>query len=478
MVKIKPVRLPVSKNKRKSQGKKNTGTPRTGNKTMLKRRFKGGAAKSAGSNANGSDARLKIISRNRSKVVDARDKLVSLAKGSDARQKLVKIRNLKEGKLDVKTTKGGAITITKTTKGQVLLTTKKKTVTTSPKKSPNGLAQTRNLPSSNKNVLRNVGRGGVVSLTTRPKQESTFKNIGRGRSNALPRNNIVQPRSGSTVGGRPVLMARDRGVRDDQQLSPRKLTRTIKGELSDAAKLDMELLNTRVNPRTFRQDIERERERRQREHFREREKSPIELSSLSRSFRSGGARRISPDVFDERRIPRAQRSRSPMDTEYYEDRDNFIRRSSTSKALPFSQYDDPRRELEREDAYRRLARRNQEGPRQSLSSSERPIARTLGDRMESGASGVSPLQGAKVVVSNLQNTVSQEDILELFGDIGALKRAKVSTPGTAEVTFVNRSDALKAVEIYHNRQLDGKAMRCQLVGDGGYVKSAIVRRPR
>ena len=247
--------------------------------------------------------------------------------------------------LDVKTTKGGAITITKTTKGQVLLTTKKKTVTTSPKKSPNGLAQTRNLPSSNKNVLRNVGRGGVVSLTTRPKQESTFKNIGRGRSNALPRNNIVQPRSGSTVGGRPVLMARDRGVRDDQQLSPRKLTRTIKGELSDAAKLDMELLNTRVNPvsmkiinsnvmcitgisnsiftacflsnyllrylqRTFRQDIERERERRQREHFREREKSPIELSSLSRSFRSGGARRISPDVFDERRIPRAVKNKT------------------------------------------------------------------------------------------------------------------------------------------------------------------------
>merc|ERR1712080_154448 len=30
---------------------------------------------------------------------------------------------------------------------------------------------------------------------------------------------------------------------------------------------------------------------------------------------------------------------------------------------------------------------------------------------------------------------------------------------------------LKAVEIYHNRQLDGKAMRCQLVGDGGGLSS-------
>ena len=99
--------------------------------------------------------------------------------------------------------------------------------------------------------MRNVGRGGVVSLTTRPKQESTFKAAGTGRAGASPRENIPQPRSGSTVGGRPVLMARDRGNRDNQQLSPRKLTRTIKGELSDAAKLDMELLNTRVNPVSY-----------------------------------------------------------------------------------------------------------------------------------------------------------------------------------------------------------------------------------
>ena len=37
-------------------------------------------------------------------------------------------------------------------------------------------------------------------------------------------------------------------------------------------------------------------------------------------------------------------------------------------------------------------------------------------------------------------------------------------PGHAEVVFVNRADAKKAVEIYHNRQLDGKPMKCQIVG--------------
>ena len=34
-------------------------------------------------------------------------------------------------------------------------------------------------------------------------------------------------------------------------------------------------------------------------------------------------------------------------------------------------------------------------------------------------------QGTKCVIQNLQTSVTQEDIEELFGDIGALKKAKV-----------------------------------------------------
>ena len=37
----------------------------------------------------------------------------------------------------------------------------------------------------------------------------------------------------------------------------------------------------------------------------------------------------------------------------------------------------------------------------------------------------------------------QEDILELFGDIGALRRAKMVNPGHAEVTFINKADAAR-----------------------------------
>ena len=102
MVKIKPARVPAAKNKKKAKAFKTKKglKAKSNNKGMLTRKFKSGAGKSpAGGRAIRSDARLKIISNNRSKVVDARDKLVSLAKTSDARQKLTKIRNLKEGKV-------------------------------------------------------------------------------------------------------------------------------------------------------------------------------------------------------------------------------------------------------------------------------------------------------------------------------------------------------------------------------------------
>ena len=55
--------------------------------------------------------------------LSARDKLAKMAKSMDARQKLERIRNLKDGKLEVK--KLGAITLTKKTGGKIMLTTNK-----------------------------------------------------------------------------------------------------------------------------------------------------------------------------------------------------------------------------------------------------------------------------------------------------------------------------------------------------------------
>jgi RNA recognition motif-containing protein len=99
-------------------------------------------------------------------------------------------------------------------------------------------------------------------------------------------------------------------------------------------------------------------------------------------------------------------------------------------------------------------------------SDRRRLMRTIA-RDSEPAAAVSPLQGAKVVITNLHESVSEDDIVELFGDMGAIKRAKMAKPGTAEVVFVKLSAAAKAVETYHNRQLDGKAMKCRVVGAAG-----------
>ena len=44
----------------------------------------------------------------------------------------------------------------------------------------------------------------------------------------------------------------------------------------------------------------------------------------------------------------------------------------------------------------------------------------------------------QAVVSNLQASVSQEDLSELFGDVGPLRRVKMLGPGSAEIVFLNK----------------------------------------
>ena len=80
-------------------------------------------------------------------------------------------------------------------------------------------------------------------------------------------------------------------------------------------------------------------------------------------------------------------------------------------------YDDPRALVERESE---IARRR---AREAELHEGRAAEMTRGGA--AGAVGVSPLQGTKVVIQNLQTSVTQEDVEELFGDIGALKKAKV-----------------------------------------------------
>uniref|UniRef100_A0A2A4JNG1 RRM domain-containing protein n=1 Tax=Heliothis virescens TaxID=7102 RepID=A0A2A4JNG1_HELVI len=69
----------------------------------------------------------------------------------------------------------------------------------------------------------------------------------------------------------------------------------------------------------------------------------------------------------------------------------------------------------------------------------------------------------RIIVSNLRNTVTAGDIEELFGDVGGMLESRLVRPGTAEVIYKTQDDAQKAVDLYHNRQLDGQPMNCLLV---------------
>ncbi|XP_050212727.1 THO complex subunit 4A [Mercurialis annua] len=78
--------------------------------------------------------------------------------------------------------------------------------------------------------------------------------------------------------------------------------------------------------------------------------------------------------------------------------------------------------------------------------------------------------GTKLYISNLEYGVSNEDIKELFSEVGDLKRYSIHydrsgrSKGTAEIVFSRRTDALAAVKRYNNVQLDGKPMKIEIVG--------------
>lgn len=67
-------------------------------------------------------------------------------------------------------------------------------------------------------------------------------------------------------------------------------------------------------------------------------------------------------------------------------------------------------------------------------------------------------QRASVLITNLLPSISQNDIIELFGGVGQLVEVVTINSTTALATYEKGSDAVTAVKLFNNRELDGQVM--------------------
>jgi THO complex subunit 4 len=91
------------------------------------------------------------------------------------------------------------------------------------------------------------------------------------------------------------------------------------------------------------------------------------------------------------------------------------------------------------------------------------------DRKSLNRRGRNKDDGSKILISNLAYGVTSKDLKDLFKDIGPVKSAAINflpngkSKGNGQVIFVRTNDAKRAINKYNNVELDGRAMKIEMV---------------
>ncbi|XP_054156088.1 uncharacterized protein LOC128954525 [Oppia nitens] len=88
-------------------------------------------------------------------------------------------------------------------------------------------------------------------------------------------------------------------------------------------------------------------------------------------------------------------------------------------------------------------------------------------------SSVADESSRTVLVSNLNQSITQRDINDLFGSIGPLVSASKVTSSAALVVYQTLADARNACKTYHNRLLDRQPMHCTILANSGSEFAAV-----
>ncbi|UJR16310.1 hypothetical protein I4U23_003216 [Adineta vaga] len=67
-----------------------------------------------------------------------------------------------------------------------------------------------------------------------------------------------------------------------------------------------------------------------------------------------------------------------------------------------------------------------------------------------------------ILITNLRSTVTEDDIIELFSEVGDINDIKTLSRGCIQIIYANREQAEDSVAKYHNRLLDGQLMYVSL----------------